>query len=78
MDENINYNILLEYSWTHAIHVVASSLFHVLRFPHQGKIFTVDQLSFFSSSTSDGNVPYMKHIDAAYESVGAGFLNIPL
>jgi len=31
-----------------------------------------DQLSFFASLSSDGNVPYVKHISAPYESVGAG------
>jgi hypothetical protein len=72
VDANLNYNLLLGRSWTHAMHVVASSLFRVIHFPHQGKIVTVDQLSFFASSSSDGNVPYVKHTGAPYESVGAG------
>lgn len=54
------------------MHAMASSLFHMIYFPHQGKIVTVDQLSFFASSSSDGNVPYVKHSGAPYESVGAG------
>lgn len=37
VDANLNYNILLRWSWTHAMHVVASSLFHVLFFPIKGK-----------------------------------------
>jgi len=77
VDVNLNYNLLLGRSWTHAIHVISSSLFHVLCFPHQGKIFTVDQFSFFASSSSDGNVPYMKRIGAPYESVGAGLFRAP-
>jgi len=52
--------------------VMASSLFHVIHFPHQGKIVIVNQLSFFASSSSDGNVPYVKHIGAPYESLGVG------
>ena len=54
------------------MHVMASSLFSMILFPHQGKIVTVDQLSFFASSSSDGNVLYVKHSGAPYESVGAG------
>jgi len=49
----------------------------VIRFPHQGKILTVDQISFFASSSSDGNVPYVKHIGAPYESVGEGIFKDP-
>ena len=76
VDANLNYNLLLSRSWTHAMHVVASYLFHVIHFPHQGRIVTVDQLSFFASSSSDGNVPYVKHSSAPFESVGAGLLKI--
>ena len=54
------------------MHAVASSLFCMICFPHQGKIVTIDQLSFFASSSSDGNVSYVKQTGAPYESVGAG------
>ena len=37
----------------------------------------VEQLSFFSSSSSDGNVPYVKHTGALYESVGVGLSKYP-
>jgi len=59
------------------MHVVASSLFCVVLFLHQGKIVNVNQLSFFASSSSDGNVLYVKHIGAPYESVGAGLFKDP-
>ena len=72
VDANFNYNLLLGRSWTHAMHVVAFSLFRVIRFPRQGKIVTIDQLSFFASSSLDGNVPYVKHSGAPYGSVGEG------
>jgi len=55
---------------------VASSLFHVIHFPHQGKIVIVDQLSFFASS-SEGNVPFVEHTSIPYESVGAGLFKDP-
>lgn len=72
VDANLNYNLLLDQSWAHAMHVVASSLFHVICFPHQGRIVAIDQLSFFASSSFDGNVPYVKHSGAPFESVGVG------
>lgn len=72
VDANLNYNILLSRSWTHAMHVVASSLFRMIHFPQQGKIVTINQLSFFASSSLDDNVPYVKHSGAPYESVGVG------
>jgi len=53
------------------------SLFHVLCFPHQGKIIKVDHLCFFASSSSDGNVPFVEHISIPYESVGAGIFKDP-
>ena len=77
VDANLICNLLLEQSWTHAMNVVVSSIFHVLRFPHQGKNVMGDQLSFFASSSLDGNVPYMKHTGAPYESVGVGIFKDP-
>jgi len=44
----------------------------MIHFPHQGKIITIKQLSLFASSSLDGNVPYVKHTSAPYDSVGAG------
>jgi len=70
IDVNLNYNLLLGRSWTHAMFCVVSSLFLVLRFPHEGKIVTIDQLSFFSSGSSNDNVPYVGNTEVPYESVG--------
>ena len=55
---------------------VASSLFRVVRFPHQGRIFTVDQLSFFASSF-EGNVPFVEHTSKSLVSVGVGLFKDP-
>ncbi len=76
VDANLTYNLLLGRSWTYAMHAVASSLFRVIRFPHQGKIVMVDQLSFFASS-SEGNVPFVEHTPVPFESVGAGLFKEP-
>lgn len=50
---------------------VVSSSFHVLCFPHLGKITIVDQLAFFLSGSSNGNVPYVGNTNIPYERVGA-------
>lgn len=71
VDANLTYNLLLGRSWTYTMRAVASSLFRVLQLSHQGKIIMVDHLSFFSSSSSDGNVLFTKHTSIPYESVGA-------
>lgn len=76
VDANLTYNLLLCRSWTYAMRAVASSLFRVILFPHQGKIVIVDQLSFFTSS-SEGNVPFVEHTSIPLESVGDGLFKDP-
>lgn len=73
VDANLNYNLLLGSSWTHAIICMVSTLFRVFCFHHQGKIVIVDQLAFFSSNSSNGNVPYVGNTDIPYKSVGVVF-----
>jgi hypothetical protein len=51
-----------------------STLFHVVRFPHQGKVITVDQLAFFNSDTRTGNIPFIAKTPPGYENVGVGLL----
>jgi hypothetical protein len=53
---------------------VVSTLFHVIRFPHQGKVVTVDQLAFFNSDTRTGNVPFIAKTPPGYENVGVDLL----
>jgi hypothetical protein len=54
--------------------VVVSTLFRVVCFPHQGKVVTVDQLSFFNSDTRTGNVSFISKTPSGYENVGVGLL----
>ena len=42
VDATLTYNLLLGRSWICAMQAVASSFFRIIRFPHQGKIVTVD------------------------------------
>jgi hypothetical protein len=48
--------------------------FCVIRFPHQGKVVTVDQLSFFNSDSCTSNVPFIVKTPPSYENVGVGLL----
>ena len=61
VDAKLNYNLLLGRSWIDAMLCILSTLFRLLKFPHEGKIIIVDQLSFFTSS-SENNVPYVDQI----------------
>jgi hypothetical protein len=46
VDAPIDYNLLLGRSWTYAMQAVVATVFQVLLFPHEGRIVTIDQLSF--------------------------------
>jgi hypothetical protein len=68
-DAPLDYNLLLGRSWIDSMHAVVSTLFHVLRFPHQGKVVTVDQLAFFNSDSHTSNVPFISKTPPGYENV---------
>jgi hypothetical protein len=53
---------------------IVSTLFHVVRFPHQGKVVTIDQLAFFNSDTHTGNMSFIAKTPPGYENVGVGLL----
>jgi hypothetical protein len=73
-DSPLDYNILLGRSWINSMHAVLSTLFHVVHFPHQGKVVTIDQLAFFNSDTRTGNVSFIAKTPPGYENVGVGLL----
>jgi hypothetical protein len=54
--------------------VVVSTLFRVVRFPHQGKVVMVDQLAFFNSDTRTGNMMFIAKTPLGYENVDVGLL----
>jgi hypothetical protein len=56
------------------MHAIVSTLFHVLRFPHQGKFITVDQLAFFNSDSRTSNVLFISKTPPRYDNVGVGLL----
>jgi hypothetical protein len=73
-DAPLDYNLLLGHSWIDSMHVVVSNLLHVVHFPHQGKVVTVDQLAFFNFDTHTSNVPFIAKTPSGYENVGVGLL----
>jgi hypothetical protein len=56
------------------MHVVVSTLFCVVCFPHQGKVVTIDQLSFFNSDSRTSNVPFISKSPPSYKNVKVGLL----
>ena len=42
----LDFNLLLGHDYVYAMKDVVSTLFRVMYFPHDGKIVTIDQLSF--------------------------------
>jgi hypothetical protein len=73
-DAPLDYNLLLGRSWVDSMRAIVSTLFRVVRFPHQGKVVTVDQLAFFNTNTHTGNVPFIAKPPPGYENVGVGLL----
>ena len=75
VDAPLDYNLLLGQNWMYSMQAIASSVFHVVCFPHNGKIVTIDQMTFKNSpvTTSSGtSVPVVEHSQPATRSVGVG------
>ena len=75
VDAPLDYNLLLGRNWMYNIQVVASSSFRIVCFPHNGKIVTIDQMTFKNSSltASSGDlIPIVEHSQPAIRSVVVG------
>jgi len=44
----LDFSLLLGHDYIYVMWALVSSLFHVVCFPHDGRILTINQLSFFS------------------------------
>jgi hypothetical protein len=73
-DAPIDYNLLLGCSWIDSMRAVVSTLFHVVCFPHQGKVVIVDQLALFNSDARIGNIPFITKTPLGYKNIGVGLL----
>ena len=64
VDVPLDYNLLLGRNWMYSMQAVASSLFHVVCFPHNRKIVTIDQMKFKNSpvtASSETSIPVVEH-----------------
>jgi hypothetical protein len=73
-DAPLDYNLPLGCSWIDSMRAVVSTLFHVVRFPHQGKVVIIDQLAFFNFDTRTGNILFIAKTPPGYENIGVGLL----
>jgi hypothetical protein len=80
VDATLDYNMLLGRTWFYAMKVVASTVFHVIYFPHQGKIVTIDQLDYCTPdlrANPSTNMPFIGESSGGYESIGVGMFKDP-
>jgi hypothetical protein len=63
VDAPLEYSLLLGRNWTYAMTAVVSSVFDTLCFPHEGKIVTIDPLSFAHASRNASVGPLIPVID---------------
>jgi hypothetical protein len=75
VDAPLDYNLLLGRSWSYAMIAVVSSVFRVIKFPHNGKIVTIDQLTYFSSDpASSESIQHVGKTTIPYRDVGVGLV----
>jgi hypothetical protein len=77
VDASLDYNLFLGRSWFYVMTYCAYLVFHLLQFPHQGKIVTIDQLDYCTPDIHNNianNIPFLGHSNIEYESVGVGLL----
>jgi hypothetical protein len=75
VDATLDYNMLLGHTWFYAMKVVASTVFHIICFPHQGKIVTIDQLDYCTPdlrANPSTNMPFIGDSSGGYKGVGIG------
>lgn len=73
VDTPIDYNLLLGRSWTYVMEVVPSSYFRCIKFLHEGKLVTIDQLLFWNAPNEFGTaIPLVDKSTLACENIGVG------
>ena len=75
INASFEYNLLLGIIFTYSMSSIASVVLWVVVFPHEGKLVTVDQLSFNRKGymeTNDSTMPLVDQVKPTLESLGAG------
>ena len=73
VDAPLDYNLLLGRNWFYAMTAVASTVFRMVQFPHLGRIFTIDQLDFYTpdvTTSTANNIPMLGQSPPPYQSIG--------
>lgn len=77
VERHLDYNLLLGHSWSYAMTAIVSSVFQLILFPLDGKIVTVDQLSFCTpdyATLPSSTIPLIGGFPNSYISIGTGLL----
>ena len=75
VDAPLDYKLLLGRSWSYAMTAVVSSVFRVIKFPHNGKIVTIDQLAYFASDpASSESIQHVGKTTIPYWDMGVGLV----
>lgn len=77
IDKKLDYNLLLGHSWTYGMITSVSTFFHIILFMLDGKIVTVDQLSFYTpdySTLPSSSVPLVGGVPNSYISLDTSLL----
>jgi hypothetical protein len=63
VQDPLDFDLLLGRDYVYAMKVIVSTLFHVIYFPHDGRVVTIDQLSFVGS---DLTINSMTSLNSSY------------
>jgi hypothetical protein len=77
IDSPLDYNLLLMRTWFYEMNTIVSLVFRVLRFHHQGKIVTIDQLALCTldpGSNKGSSVLFLGDTHQSYMHVGVGMV----
>jgi hypothetical protein len=74
----LDYNLLLERSWTYDMHAVVATVFRVLLFPHEGQIMTINQFPLFRPDPSSGASTILMFDNPQLDVVNMGVGLFPL
>ena len=76
VNAQLDYNLLLGHSYMYEMQFVSSIIFRLLMFPHDGKIVTISQLTYYDPK----GLPTVEHVlpivDTTNESVSIPSLSI--
>ena len=80
VNASLDYNLLLGCSWFYPMRVVASTVYRLVYFPHQGKIISIDQLDYCTPNVrfdTMANVPLVSNSHQVPELIGARLFKDP-